>query len=309
MKLALSYREDAHPVGEAREPLVPVESYARCVARAFRELGHETTNVYGINSKWNPSDYDLYLELDNGRDKQGNLGFGQQFSRSDINITIPIAAWFIDSHGQPELHRALAPAYDHLFFAVWDKRNLFSEHKSAHWCPCATDPTFFYPSVVGEPEFDFGFFGSKTGLDRADKMVGICQKNGWKYDVRQVGAGPFKHKWPRTSDAMNNCKVLFNHGQKHDGPNQRVTESMAVGRPLISDSDPRSGTERLFEAGVHFMSYEAYTYNGLEEIMTYAICHPGWGTTMADRARQLVLEKHTIKNRVEQMLEVFNATL
>lgn len=290
-----------------RSPLVVVESYARSVDRALVSLGHETTNVYEREVQWNPKDFDLYMELDNGRDNKGNLGFGRQVERTDMNILK--AVWFVDSHGQPDLHKNIAGYYDHVFFAVWDKRELFAGHSSAHWCPNATDTSFFYPTVIGEPEFDFGFFGSKTGLERSDPMIEICKKRGWTYDVRQVGGGPGKHKWPKTCEAMNNCRTLFNHGQKHDAPNLRVLESMAVGRPLITDVDPRSGMERLFKRSEHFLAYEAYTYGGLERSMEFAKTHPGWCIAMANCARELVLEKHLIKHRVEQMLEVFNATI
>lgn len=317
MKIALSYRVDSYPVGDTtlsakqlgRLVSVPVETYCQSVSRAFNKLGHETTNVYGLNTKWRPQDFDLYIELDNGRDGKGQLGFGQQLNRSDIQLDIPTAVWFIDSHGQPDLHKALSVHYDHVFFAVWDKRELFAGHSSAHWCPNATDPEFFFPKVVGEPEFDFGFFGSKTGLERSDPMVEICKKRGWAYDVRQVGGGSGKHKWPRTSDAMNNCRTLFNHGQKHDGPNLRVVESMAVGRPLITDSDPRSGMDRLFTPGEHYLGYTAYSYLGLEEKMEFAMAHQGWCHSMAMTAQKLVLEKHLVKHRVEQMIAVFNATV
>ena len=312
MKIALSYRVDFYPMGEnlsraemRHATLVPVESYARCVHAELEKLGHTVDNVYGQEFT-NPDYYDVYLELDNGRDASGELGFGRHLTRSDIGI--PMAVWFVDSHGRPDLHKALAPAYDHVFFAVWDKRDLFQGHPSAHWCPNATDPRFFYTDEV-EPQFDFGFFGSKTGLDRADTMIEICKKNGWTYDVRQIGGGPFKHKWPRTCEAMQNCKVLFNHGQKHDGPNLRVLESMAVGRPLISDLEERSGMSQLFKAGEHYLDYESYTKNGLEEKMKWAMENDVYALIMADRAWHEVRAKHLIKNRVEQMLEVFNAAL
>lgn len=316
MKIALSYRVDMYPFSGqplspsqlGRVPASPIETYARCVHRAFEALGHEVTNVYGPHKSWCPQDFDLYMELDNGRAPDGSFAFGDQVLRSDIQLNIPTAVWFVDSHGQPDLHKSLSTIYDHVFFAVWDKRDLFKEHKSAHWCPNATDPAFFYP-INTTPEYDFGFFGSKTGLDRADPMIEICNKRGWTYDVRQVGGGSYKHKWPRTCEAMNNCGILFNHGQKHDGPNLRVLESMIVGRPLITDQDTRSGMSQLFEAGVHYYGYDAYTYARLEKQMEAALVNAQLSFKISAAARKLVLEKHLIKNRVEQMLEVFNATL
>lgn len=307
MKIALSYRVDLYPTEDGGSPKqrsrltqVPVETYARSVHNELQRLGHTVDNVYGSEFT-NQNYYDLYMELDNGRDPQGLLHFGKQI------VTIPSAVWFVDSHGQPSVHKLLAPHFNHVFFAVWDKRDLFAGHPSAHWCPNATDDRFFYPTALGEPQFDFGFFGSRHGLDRADEMKKICEKHEFTYDIRQVGGGPYKHKWPRTSDAMNNCKILFNRGQKHDGPNLRVIESMAVGRPLITEVDERDGMAKLFVEGEHFLGYEAYTWKGLEEKMLYAKAHPGWCLEMANKARNLVVGKHLIKHRVAQMLEVFDA--
>lgn len=299
MKIAVSYRVDFYPKDGVS---TPVESYARCVDRALQALGHNTVNVHG-NTVWDPKEFDVCLELDNGRASNGTLEFSGSSS-----LGLPKAVWFVDSHGQADLHRGMAPYYDYVFFAVWDKRDLFTGHKSAHWCPNATDPQFFYPTNVRSPQFNFGFFGSKKGLGRAEKMVELCGKHGWTSDVRQVN-GAYKHKWPYTCEAMNNCTVLFNHGQKHDAPNLRVLESMAVGRPLISDLDPRSGMDKLFVEGEHYLAYEPYTFKGLEEKMLFAVDNLDECVSMSARARNLVLEKHLIKNRVEQMLEVFNATL
>lgn len=308
MKIALSYRVDLYPVEDGgspkqrgRFPHVPVETYARSVHHELQELGHTVDNVFG-HEFTNQEYYDMYMELDNGRDPQGQFHFGRDIGP----IHIPKAVWFVDSHGQPDLHRSLAPSYDHVFFAVYAKRDLFAGHKSAHWCPNATDTRWFQP-LVGEPQFDFGFFGSRHGLERADKMVEICNRHGWTSDVRQIGGGPYKHKWPRTGQAMNNCATLFNCGQKHDGPNLRVMESMAVRRPLITEVDPLNGMSQLFVEGEHYLGYEAYTFKGLEEKMLYAKAHPGWCISVAQKAYDLVVTKHLVKHRVEQMLEVFNA--
>lgn len=306
MKILLHYRRDYH-----NGTLVP--SYCESVRKALIDLGQD---VYGIgegqefqipgsphtilNDQLNPDTFDMLLELDNGRNKKDSLGFNEYST-----VKIPKAVWFIDSHGQPDLHSKLARGFTHVFYAVWSRRDLFASHPSAHWCPNATDAVWF-PRAVGSPVQDFGFFGSKGGLSRAQPLLDVCSRRGWTADVRQIN-GPHKPKFPYTAVEMGKCANLFNHGQKHDGPNLRVMESMAVGRPLITDVDPKSGMDKLFVEGEHYLGYEAYTYKGLEEKMEYAMAHPGWCLSMADKAYQLVLEKHQVKNRVEQMLEVFNA--
>lgn len=125
-------------------------------------------------------------------------------------------------------------------------------------------------------------------------------------DIRQIGV-PWKHRWPRTQEAMANCRALFNHGQKHDGPNLRVMESMAMGRPLITDVDPRSGMDKLFEDGIHYIGYDAYTYEGLEKAMNLTVGFPEQSQRIAEAGYTEVQEKHLVGNRIEQILEVANS--
>ena len=303
MKILLRYRQDYH-----KDKWVP--SYCDYMRRALLNLGHDVYPV-GEGHNWqlpgsphpiihdqlNPDYFDLLLELDNGRNQKGELGFGEY-----SEIKIPKAVWFIDSHGQPDLHQTIARKYAHVFFAVYSRRDLFAKHPSAFWCPNATEPVAF-PKALCEPACDFGFFGSKGGLARADALKAIAERRGWSTDIRQIN-GPFKPKWPYTAEAMGNCAALFNHGQKHDGPNLRVLESMAVGRPLITDVDDQSGMGQLFTAGEHYLGYTAYSHDGLEEAMAECIKRPADAATMAQKAYELVMSRHLVKNRAEQIMEV-----
>lgn len=296
MKILLGYRLDWRADK-------PVECYSRSVEKALRDLGHEVMCIGEGHSVESVGDvdwksWDLFLEIDNGRGPNGTLGF----QRPNNKLTIPSAVWFIDSHGQPTLHKRIAYHYDYVFFAVWRKRDLFARHKAAHWCPNATDLQWFgwhrFPGIQAKTEF--GFFGSKGGLDRADPLVDICKKRGWSYDVRQV-AKTHRHKWPHTGEAMAACKNLFNHGQKHDGPNQRVMESMAMGRPLLTDLDEEDGMSMIFEDGTHFIGYKA-DYSDLEEKMEWVINNPWEAKQIAHNAYAEVMTKHKVSNRVKLML-------
>jgi hypothetical protein len=298
MRILLGYRQHLH-----QESVV--QSYAHCFHRELELRGHEVTpfgegHEQEFLGKINDRDHDLLIELDCGRNKQGNLAFQQP----DFQKKLPSAVWFIDSHGHPAMHRRFSRHYGFVFFAVWDKRDLFTKHADANWLPNATDLEFFGREKFKENKinFDFGFFGSKGGLYRADPLKTACELNGWSYDIRQVNK-PWKHMWPGTGEAMAGCRVLFNHGQKHDGPNLRVMESMAIGRPLITDRDPRSGMYQLFVQGDHYLTYDAYSYEGLEEIAKFVMDHPEVGKRVAERAYQEVAAKHTISNRVDTMLE------
>lgn len=291
-----------------------VASYAYSIHQALLDLGHSVTPVgegHDLVSLSDPrwprtpkdvTDYDLFLDIDNGRNKSGELAFQTE------KPPIPSAVRYIDTHGHPSLHKRLAKNYDHVFFAVWDKRDIFTNHPSVHWCPNASDAKYFYKDVSPDAHdsrpFDVGFFGSKGGLDRADVLKPIAQRHGWTLDVRQIGGNA--QPWPATSKAMAQCKVLFNKNQKHDGPNQRVIESMLMERPLVTDRDPRDGMSKLFEEGEHYLGYS--TEAELANQIDWCMREPILAASMARRAYALAIERHQVIHRVEQILEVCGVT-
>ena len=289
-----------------------VETYARSFHHYLKELGHTIlpvgeghpfTDIDVIGDIWRS--WDLWLDIEQGRDAKGNLRFQYaEQSRKNV-VNLPSAVRYVDTHGHPTLHRRLGKKYNHVFFAVWDKRDLFETHPSAHWCPNASDERFFGRETVIRHSYPIGFFGSKDGLDRADDVKRICEARRMNFDIREIGRAG-KHRWPETSRSMNQCQVLFNRGQKHDGPNQRVIESMLVGKPLITDRDPRDGMSKLFTEYEHYLGYETQADLGLQ--IDWALSELGNGDSlamnMAERAMSLVKEKHLVQHRVAQIIEV-----
>lgn len=311
-RIILGYRQDW--IGNTTN--IVDTTYACSFARELRALGHELlevgeghsiTNIDKLNSLYLSKNFDLLIDLDCGRGTDGKLVFQNQ----DGNIKIPTAVWFIDSHGYPSLHHRMAKNYSHVFFAVWDKRDIFEKHPSAHWCPNATDANWFnYSEWMDDyldPDFTVGFFGSKDGLDRADIIKSICDRNNESsstkltYDIREIGKS-WKVRWPRTAQAMANCKILFNKGQKHDGPNQRIMESMIMRKPLITDRDKRDGMRELFKEGEHYLGWENEAE--IANQMRWCLEHKDQAESMAERAYLEVHNKHQIRNRVEQILQV-----
>jgi hypothetical protein len=281
-----------------------VATYTDSTIKALWDIGHR---VLTMGEGWehetfddvpNVDRYDLFLDLDCGRNSKGDLAF------LEARAPIPSAVRYIDTHGHPSLHKRQAQFYDHVFFAVWDRRDIFTEHPSVHWCPNASDAHYFYKDILPNQHesrpFDVGFFGSKHGLDRADILKPMSQRHTWLVDIREIGKSG--NRWPKTAEAMAQCKVLFNRGQKHDGPNQRVIESMLMERPLVTDRDPRDGMSQLFEEGEHYLGYsnEAELANQID----WCLREPSLAASMARRAYALAVEKHQVKHRVEQILEV-----
>lgn len=276
-------------------------TYSDSLVREIRAKGHAVTEV--SKDRLSDDDYkafDLLVDIDCGRDLQGNYFFHAH----DGPLPIKTAQIFIDTHGWSDLHKRVARHVDHVFFAVWDKRHVFEDLPSVTWFPNFTDLEIFDGEKHNaEKTFDFCFFGSKGGIDRADKLVDFCKQNGYTYDVDEVGRRG-KHRWPRTANRMAACRFGFNHGQKHDGPNLRVMETMAMKIPLICDNDPRDGKGYLFEPWQHYIPYEAYSYEGLEERMKWCLSHPKAAAKIAENAYNEIKNNHLAKHRVAQLLEV-----
>jgi hypothetical protein len=301
MNIILGYRQDIHNDR-------PVECYARSAAFYLEQLGHKVISVgegHGFDSvddlDW--TKWDAFIEIDNGRNKEGKLFFQQPRHR----VALPTAVWLIDSHGQSDVHKDVSSSYDHVFFAVWDKRGLFNGHPSAHWCPNASDPRWFsWEKVKDIPaKYDFGFIGSKGGIHRTDALVEICEKNGYTYTVKQVSKA-HRHKWPHCAEAMAEARFLFNRGQKHDGPNQRVIESMLLNRPVLTDLDERDGMSKIFTDYRHFVGYKKDN-SDLEEKMKWMMGDPYRASRIAYDAYLEAYNEHTVKVRMKQILEVLSA--
>jgi spore maturation protein CgeB len=60
----------------------------------------------------------------------------------------------------------------------------------------------------------------------------------------------------------------------------------------------------LFKPDVHYIPYESYTYNGLEDAMRFCIENPKKAQTIAEIAYQNVKKNHLVQNRMDQIMEV-----
>jgi hypothetical protein len=293
-----------------------IMTYSNSTMMALKELGYGVTPL-GEGHQFESFDqvpksilshHELFIDLDCGRNAEGKFNFSCQEERAPI----PSAVRWVDSHGHPSYHKRASVNYDHVFFAVWAKRDLFIKHPSAHWCPNASDARYFSIDAAihanKEAEittchktFDVGFFGSKGGLSRTKALKEIAERHTWKVDIREIGRHN-RSRWPATAQAMDACKVMFNCGQKHDGPNQRVIESMLMNIPLVTDRDKRDGMSKLFDEGEHFLGYTSDPE--LADNIEWCLREPSLAHSMALRAYKLAWDKHQVKHRVAQILEV-----
>lgn len=304
MKILLGYRVETYKG-------LPIETYARSFHYYLKQAGHTVlpvgeghpfSDIDVIGDIWRS--WDLWLDIEQGRNSKGDLRFQYADQTRKDKVVLPSAVRFVDTHGHPTLHHRAGKKYDHVFFAVWDQRDRFAGYPSAHWCPNASDERFFGKQEVLKHDYTIGFFGSKDGLDRADDLKRVCEPRRINYDIREIGRAG-KHRWPETSRAMNQCKVLFNKAQKHD-INQRIFESMLVGRPLLTDRDERCGLDKLFTEYEHYLGYANEVELGLQ--LDWCLSEMDNDNTlaldMAERAYNLVKEKHLVQHRVAQIMEI-----
>lgn len=298
MNIVLAFRQDVRNG-------VPVECYPRSFYRVLKEKGHKVTSCgeghqISFLGELDQKKFDVVIEIENGRNSEGKLVFQQ----SEANWIIPSLLLAVDPHGSPGVHQYVSVCYTHILFSPWVKRDLYTRHPSAHWCPNSTDLKWFDRSLFKSitPQFDFVFHGSKLGLPRANKLVEICEKRKWTYSVKQISKSG-KQKWPAFGQSLALGNIGYNFGQKCDSPNLRVMETMATGIPLLNDLTPLDGMGKLFVEGKHFIGYQR-DWSDLEEKMEWMIMNTSKCKEIAETAYLEVKEKHTIENRVNQILEV-----
>ena len=101
------------------------------------------------------------------------------------------------------------------------------------------------------------------------------------------------------NNAYNHSRVVLNihHEQQKNGANPKVFEIAATGSYQICDANPY--IEELFpngEIGIYHDEQELF------ELIDYALAHDMSAQT--EKARQTVINNHTFKNRVQQMLDL-----
>lgn len=165
----------------------------------------------------------------------------------------------------------------------------------AHWLPLACAPRYHYPVDI-PPDHDIVFAGItfyKVNRQRVARLLALAKH----YEVR-MGGGLGGHGY---CEALSSGRVVFNSSVAQD-LNMRVFETMAIGRPLLTNRDAAvNGLTDLFEEGTHFTGYDD------DDLIAQAGMLLG-DAALRDRlsaaARQEVLAKHTYTHRIRTLLDV-----
>jgi FkbM family methyltransferase len=183
------------------------------------------------------SGVDLYLQIDDG--SSGGM----------LAAVHPSAFWAIDTHLAYERLLKIAREVDFVFCAqlpaVERMRNDGIERVT--WLPLACDPEY-HRSFHLDEVYDVAFIGNLVTEERRRILSYLKEQFPRSFVGRAFG-----EDWQRISSQ---ARVLFNKSILGD-INMRVFESMATGKPLVTDALPAaSGLEKLFKAGHHLLTFE-----------------------------------------------------
>jgi len=88
----------------------------------------------------------------------------------------------------------------------------------------------------------------------------------------------------------------------------RPFEGMASGCVVLQNKIAGEQTRKLFEDGKHLIMYDENNPEGLIQIISDVLDNPEMGKAIARNGHEEVLDKHTIKHRVQAVLEWINQT-
>lgn len=213
---------------------------------------------------------------------------------------VPCAWWAIDSHLHMSYDRHFFKAkfYDHVFVA--QKHHVVRYQDWAwtpsSWLPLAADPTIFRPERV-EPRFDIGFVGSALpGLHDARRA--LLSRLVRRFDRVLMVRGAFRREVARE---VSRCRLVFNRSLHRD-VNMRVYETLACGRPLLTDRLPEEcGLEEVARDGETAFLYEDAS---VEDVVVRLLQDQDRLDRVAEAGRASVLARHTYQHRAAEILRV-----
>ena len=191
--------------------------------------------------------------------------------------------------------------YDFVFAAQKQFAPLLHESGSLRvsWLPLACDPECHHPCSA-EPVCDITFAGmaaSPVHAPRRRLLEALSRRFSVEARERLFGEA--------LCAFCAQGRLLFNHCAVRE-LNMRVFEAMAMGRPLLTNREAElNGLLELFEDGRHLLVYQ-----GEEDLFRTAERYLGDETArnaVAEAGRREVLEYHTYRHRVRQLIEVVRA--
>ena len=240
------------------------------------------------------------------------------------DMGIRTALWTIDPPRIFKPIREAAPYYDFVFTGGSEAYELLEDLKTKHlhWLPFACDPDFHGPvkmSVEEKKKYgcDICFVGSNGALypQRRGFLESLINFHlgiwgpGWELLPPQSplkrfirGGATRPEEWVKIFSAS---KIVF-HSHYHDPSGKipcyqaapRVYEALACEAFLVVDRQP--DVLRLFSPSEDLEVFN--DVNELRELVTHYLRHPKEAARIAKRGRKRVLNNHTYRHRIKEIL-------
>ena len=221
------------------------------------------------------------------------------FFKGIEKFTQPMAFYAVDAPINDFWQRSYAYQFDRVWVdqhALW--RNWATAGIDwARWLPLAADTNIYHPPAEeDERDIQILFVGSLDPQLRP-KRSAIIHRLRQIADVHVVDGGGTRSVPPsEVADLYRRSKIVLNE-LLFDGINLRTFEAMACGAVLLTENG--RGEEMLFTDG-----YSLVTFNqsNLENVVQNLLDHPSRTQHVGRAGSSLVLEKHTLARRANQVV-------
>jgi len=239
---------------------------------------------------------------------------------------IQTSLWTVDPpHTFKQIIKAV-PHYDFVFCQGTEAVEILKEYdvKNLHWLPFACDPDFHKPvelttSEQNKYETQVCCVGSWTSDYEKRQAALECLTDynlgiwgpGWnnlpaksslKKFVRNYHTKP--EEWIKIYSATSIAVIVHYQDMKGHVPcyqaSPKVFETLACETLLVVDD--QKDILSLFESGRHLVVYR--NHKELKELIHYYLEHPDEARKIAQQGRRNVLENHTFRHRIDEMLGI-----
>ncbi|WP_020471398.1 glycosyltransferase [Zavarzinella formosa] len=246
---------------------------------AFQHLAEAVHLHPGKLDRVTPQDFDLFVRIDDGL----------EFEAPDR--LRPLAWWAIDTHLDFERCLRQAKKADLTFAAQKPGAEAMrASGVAAEWLPLACDPDIHIRHELTK-RWDFAFVGHVFPGPRAELLAILAKQ----FPSHFIGQAYFD----AMARAYSEARTVFNRSIRND-VNMRVFEGLACGSLLVTNDLPESGQSELFRDGFHLATYG--DRDELLDKLAYYLSRPAVRSRIEDAGRQIVLEFHTYRKRMEKIL-------
>jgi glycosyltransferase involved in cell wall biosynthesis len=216
-------------------------------------------------------------------------GIGRLPRRLDL-LDCPKAAYLIDTHHFLDRHIDYAHHVDRVFLAQREYIPAFhaAGYRKVDWLPLGCDPEIHGKADLPK-EYGVGFVGSLTDRRRVRLLLRLAER------VPVTARRVFMREM---TDHFCRSRIVFNNAIKND-LNMRVFEGLASGSMLLTD--PAEGLTDFFTDREHLVIYDDAD---IADLARYYLDHEAEREAIAEAGRRLVLEKHTYRHRVDELIRI-----